>query len=388
MLSLLISVCMLAASLSFSVSAVSVEGQGTNYPFVFVNGYWGYGEYDKFYKIMPYWGMQDGDVLEYLRDQGYEAYAASVDPVRSARVRACELYAQLTGTVVDYGLAYSEKVGIERFGEDYSGRALFEGWGQADAQGKIKKVNLAGHSFGGATIRLLSALLEAGDEAERAATPVDDLSPLYAGGNGGLVHSITTLASPHDGTSFGEAMPLIYTMAQAVGLTDIKGDIPSLLGIFDYLKAMSRAFAIGIGEGSGAYDITFKGAAELNAGIPTYEDIYYFSVPTDCTQPGPLGFRLPDPSKTDVIFLMTTLISTLYAPDPAWQANDGLVNTVSAMAPKGEAQKEFDKNDISPGVWNVMPVFYGDHLAIVGGLTRPVEVKAFYLDIVETINVL
>ncbi len=386
LVSILIAFSLIAAILGIGASAAPT--QGTNYPFVFVNGYWGYGGYDKFYEILPYWGMQDGDLISYLHSQGYEAYAASVDPVRSARIRACELYAQLTGTKVDYGLAYSEKFGLDRFGQDYTGRPLFEGWGQADGQGGIKKVNLAGHSFGGATIRLLSALLEEGDEAERAATPAQELSPLYAGGNSGLIHSITTLASPHDGTSFGDAMPLIYTIAQAVGLTDIKSNIPSPLGIFDYLKAMSRAFAIGIEEGTGAYDITFKGAAELNAGIPTYENIYYFSVPTDCTLATPIGLRLPDSGKTDVIFLLTALITALYAPGEAWQNNDGLVNTLSAMAPKGEPQQDFDREDIEAGIWNVMPVFYGDHLSIVGGLTKRVEVKAFYLDIVTTINAL
>ncbi|HOO26282.1 MAG TPA: hypothetical protein PKW24_06680 [Clostridiales bacterium] len=374
--------------MSFGINVSARGSETTDYPFVFVNGYWGYGEYDDFYKVMSYWGMQDGDVLKYLRSQGYEAYAASVDPVRSARIRACELYAQLTGTVVDYGEAYSAKIGINRFGADYTGRPLFEGWGQKDVTGKVKKVNLVGHSFGGATIRLLTALLDQGDEAERAVTPKEDLSPLYAGGNHGLVHSITTLASPHDGTSFGEAMPLIYAVSQAVGLTDIKGEGPKFLGIFDYLKAMSKAFAIGIGEGTGAYDITFKGAAELNAKIPTYEDIYYFSVATDSTMNAPLGLRLPDPEITDVVFIFPALITTVYAPNSAWQNNDGLVNTVSALAPKGQPQKDFDRNNIVPGVWNIMPVFYGDHLAIVGGLTRPVEVKAFYLDIVETINTL
>lgn len=61
------------------------------------------------------------------------------------------------------------------------------------------KVNFIGHSFGGVSARMLTELLINGSEEERAATDPSDLSLLFKGGNTGLVHSITTLASPHNG---------------------------------------------------------------------------------------------------------------------------------------------------------------------------------------------
>jgi triacylglycerol esterase/lipase EstA (alpha/beta hydrolase family) len=56
----------------------------TNYPYVFVHGLSGWGSYDDTYKLMPYWGMFGCDLMKYLEDKGFEAYAASVAPTDSA----------------------------------------------------------------------------------------------------------------------------------------------------------------------------------------------------------------------------------------------------------------------------------------------------------------
>ena len=148
----------------------------TNYSYVFVHGLMGWGKYDPQYKIMPYWGMFGGELLGKLNDKGYDCYAASVAPSDSAWDRACELYAQLTGTVVDYGKAHSERCGHERFGKDFTDNALIEKW---DAENKI---NLLGHSFGGATIRVFASLMAQGNEAEIEATDENDISPFFTGG--------------------------------------------------------------------------------------------------------------------------------------------------------------------------------------------------------------
>ena len=94
--------------------------------YVFVHGLSGWGSYDKADKRMPYWGMRNGSLIEFLGKKGYDCYSASVDPIGSARDRACELYAQLYGKRVDYGKAHSEKYGHERFGRDFSSCPLGE----------------------------------------------------------------------------------------------------------------------------------------------------------------------------------------------------------------------------------------------------------------------
>ena len=158
--------------------------------YVFVHGLSGWGIYDKAYRRMPYWGMRGGDLMTYLREHGFDCYAASVAPTGSAWDRACELYAQLAGTRVDYGKAHSESYRHARYGRDYSGRPLIPKW-----DGETRLV-LLGHSFGGATVRMFSELLAHGDTDERRITAPEELSPLFAGGMEKRIVSIVTLRVP------------------------------------------------------------------------------------------------------------------------------------------------------------------------------------------------
>ena len=88
--------------------------------YIFVHGLSGWGSYDAAYQRMPYWGMRGGDLMAWLRDQGFDCRAASVAPTGSAWDRACELYAQLAGPRVDYGAAHSRRYLHNRFGRDFS----------------------------------------------------------------------------------------------------------------------------------------------------------------------------------------------------------------------------------------------------------------------------
>ena len=65
--------------------------------FVFVHGLSGWGSYDESYRRMPYWGMRSGDLMPFLKEKGFDSYAASVAPSGSAWDHTCELYAQLAG---------------------------------------------------------------------------------------------------------------------------------------------------------------------------------------------------------------------------------------------------------------------------------------------------
>ena len=74
--------------------------------------------------------------------------------------------------------------------------------------------------------------------------------------------------------------------------------------------------------------------------------------------------------------------------DERWQENDGLVNTVSAMAPLGAPSKEIDPAQIEPGVWQVMPTYYGDHMSLQGGIMKRNDIRPFYLELLELIDTL
>lgn len=139
-------------------------------PVVFVHGLMGWGQRAGINAVLPYWGMTTGSLPDYLATQGYETYAASVGPLSSAWDRACELYAQLTGTTVDYGAAHAAEYGHARYGVTYD-KPLFEGW-SAD-----KKINLVGHSFGGATTRLFLEILTNGCPEEVAAAKAAGVAP-------------------------------------------------------------------------------------------------------------------------------------------------------------------------------------------------------------------
>ena len=208
-ISVVLSVCMLLSLLSVSALAKETtwaDVTKNEYPFVFVHGMGGWGAYETA-APMPYWGgmnfeglkMSTGsdNIVDILNENGVEVYEASVGPFSSAWDRACELYAQLTGTVVDYGEAHSRAHNHDRYGYSYEGNALMgENWDMETP------INIMGHSFGGPTVRLFASLMYYGDEAELAATG-EGTSPLFTGGHD-LIHSVATFSSPNDGTPIAD----------------------------------------------------------------------------------------------------------------------------------------------------------------------------------------
>ncbi len=325
----------------------------TNYSYVFVHGLMGWGQYDAQYKAMPYWGMFGGELMKKLNAKGYDCYAASVAGTASAWDRACELYAQLTGTVVDYGKEHSERCGHERFGKDFTGNALVEKW---DAENKI---NLLGHSFGGATMRVFASLMAVGSEAEMNATASDDISPFFTGGKEDWIYSLTALAAPHNGTTAYESS---------------SSDIDSA-----------------------AYDMYIDNAHALNETIFTSNKTYYFSIPCSATNQNADGTHSADNKKMEILFQSsanqmgkyTGVTAAGYVVDESWQENDGLVNTKSAMAPSSAPSKVFDANNITKGVWNIMPTYKGDHMSLQGGFLKTnTDVERLYTEHLHMINCL
>ena len=158
-----------------------------NYPVVICHGLMGWGEQDLIDKTFPHFGLtKEKDLCKHLRERGIEVYRPSLGPVNSGWDRACVLWAYLFGGRVDYGKVHSEKYGHARFGKEYPG--VLKDLGQTEAH---KKINLLGHSFGGPTVKEIVALFVYGSEEERNGTSPEDLSPLFAGGHGGLdLHDI------------------------------------------------------------------------------------------------------------------------------------------------------------------------------------------------------
>ena len=423
--SLTLAIAVLLASLAFLAGCAifTKPGVPTTYPWVFVHGLNGFGE-DKLDAI-AYWGGSIGGtgLMPMLRAAGYECYAPSGAPEGSAWDRACELYAQLTGGRVDYGKAHSEKFGQQRFGVTYSA-PLFAGWGSVDENDNLRKVNLVAHSFGGATARLLAALLKDGDAAEREVSP-DDCSPLFAGGKEDWIFSLTCLAAPHNGTSLlawaqelinsigGKAIiATLESLGQSWDITRIAKlleGIPLLDGIADALNDTGRSITgktitdtihlLGTPDNA-YYDLGIAGAAELNLRTGVSEKMYYFSYPVDGTEfsgdntkrvpTGEMGFaplRIP----ARIIGGWTGLAGAVTV-DAAWLPNDGLVNTISAEAPFNELREDvagaMDWTAAETGRWYVMPVTRGDHGTLIGLGKDEAYLRAFYTELLAGIDAL
>ncbi len=375
MLVLLFSAC------SKAPAKVDSSGFVTSYPFVFVHGLSGWGSYDKQNKYIPYWGMLTGDLLEYLNGEGFECYSASVDPTGSAWDRACELYAQLSGSVVDYGEKHSKRCNHERYGKDFSDMPLIEKW---DSEHKI---NLLGHSFGGATVRMLTELLANGSEDEINATDSDSLSPLFTGGKADWVYSLTALAAPMNGTT-----------AYDIDGSESIGD-GMKAKIYEKLNKMMSAGTKEKDDGradfdNANFDMLIDNAKKMNERIETLDNLYYFSIPCCSTVKADDGTHYPDENKTEPLFMKPSILMGKFTEttpeglviDESWQMNDGLVNTVSATAPFNAPQQLFDENDIKRGIWNIMPTYDGDHMSLQGGITKKNDVRDFYTELLTMIN--
>ncbi len=348
----------------------------TDIKYVFVHGLAGWGSYDLRNEFFPYWGLSGGSIIRYLNNHGYDSYAASVDPTGSAWDRACELYAQLTGTRVDYGEAHSKEAGHERFGEDFTGRALLDDF---DAS----RIALISHSFGGVTVRLFTEIIKNGSEEERAATDEADLSPFFKGGNGDNILAVVTLAAPTNGTT-------AYDLYEDESF-DLKSiDIPE-----EYEKHSGAVSKSTRAEQDGraswdyaSYDMHIDNALAMNERISTFEDVYYFAYPFSSVTVDDNGDVYPDPSITENIFMKGAVYMSKYEGitkggtiiDRSWQPNDGLVNVISAGAPFNAPAADYVRDmSVEPGIWYVMPVTRGDHMSVQGGLTKRVNMKPFYL---------
>lgn len=380
-----------------------------DYTYVLVHGMGGWGENAGINNIVPYWGSTTGSISAYLRSQGVPVAEATVGPFSSAWDRACELYAQLMGTTVDYGAAHSEAHGHERYGRTYT-TALVENWGTKTDGGQMRKINLVGHSFGGNTIRLLTSLLEYGCEEEKKASP-DDCSPLFTGGKGELVNSVTTLCSPHNGSTLFYVVDHGKLIETALNVLFATGGIGNLYnssivdfqlehfgiksGNDDTISLVNGDFSKG--KDNAFYDLSPDGAAELNKTIKMVEDVYYFSFAYNTTKKSPISdHQIPIASTMVVLMPVATLIGRYtntsadasITIDNSWLPNDGLVNVVSAQYPTGDEHVDYngDSEELNRGCWYVFPTLEGDHGTVIGMNGKTDETRKFYTDHIALIN--
>ena len=305
--------------------------------------------------------------------------------------RACELYANLTGTTVDYGVAHSKEKGHNRFGETFP-EAMLPDWTPE------RSIHLLGHSFGGPTMRMFVELLRNGSPEERAATPAGQLSPLFEGGHGDLVKSITSISRPFDGITFPHALPKLvdggltygipmvasiignvgsgrvydFQMSQW-GITAVKEGVRfarnmlNMKAIRHFAKAKDNVFA----------DIHIPQAAEINKKLSVPAEQYLFAVTGNGTKKGKNGNWVKAPI---MIFAFAPFAYSLGKfPDQTiagvkitegWRQNDGIVPVESGRHPTTEPWCEWEDvkdKPIQKGIWHALPTVPGDHGTVIGG---------------------
>ncbi|MBR5496707.1 MAG: hypothetical protein IKV76_01860, partial [Clostridia bacterium] len=323
-----------------------------------------------------------------------------------------EVYAQLTGTVVDYGAAHSEAHCHDRYGYDYTDKCIMpEPWDTESA------INLVGHSFGGPAVRLFASLIAYGDADEIAATG-EDTSPLFMGGHENAIHAVVTFSGVHNGSPIANlvhdspVMTMLFTLLNLWGSTvgrnllmwDMQMGHIGLTPTQDEERtsfSMEKVRTAVANQDNCGYDLTLRGAAELNAKIKTVENAYYYSYSCNASNKTAVNTYVPI-STTFALFIPTSIyigalegktIDGIYM-DETWAKNDGIVPLASALYPSTEADtaRSYEEavnagEEIEPGRWYYMPIMEGfDHFDFCGTIDYPTSFEDFYCTLVETVN--
>lgn len=393
LVSLLIAAALIISCLSVCVSA---EDTDKSAPVILIHGMMGWGEDSAMWADMPYFGMAAGSLPDMLRAEGYTVVAPSVAPMGSCHDRCCELYAKLTGTVVDYGEAHSAKYGHERYGRDYTGQALLgEDW-------DFGEVILVGHSFGGPTVKAFASLCAYGSAEEREASG-DDVSPLFEGGHADAVKACVTFCGPLNGSVLANLMndtPVLATgfvlMMNILNVMknskwDFMLDQWGIQNEFNIGKAMKLLRS---GDHCG-YEMTLRGAKEMLAEYPDSPGITYVSYAACMTEENDCGYAVVNGMN---VMTPTAMLTGLFVGRTVdgekigkeWGMTDGLVPLPSARCPRESEGVEWTPGEpLARGVWNMTPVrmnaTHGYGCSPVAGETAE-DFLGMYTELLDCVN--
>ncbi|HYD79438.1 MAG TPA: hypothetical protein VEC06_06490 [Paucimonas sp.] len=419
------------ARMALALAALSMTGAafaGNNYPIVLVHGFLGFGPNELQGSGFKYWGGF-GDVEAYLRTRNgtHPVMTAVVGPVSSNWDRAAELYYQIKGGCVDYGATRTAKYAAYGKIQKPAGKcwakdrnnnpnnyplALYPEW---DANHPI---HLIAHSQGGQTSRVLIQLLENGSPDGN-----EGGGELYSGGKIGWVKSLTTISTPHNGTTLREVildyLPKVSELAgkiiETAGLGGSSNPVYNFkLEQYGLAQRPAETFWQFIERIKGApfwslsnrdaaqWDLGPDGARELNGWVKTSPHVYYYSIGSKGTEQGsfccngtdriiaPFQSSSYQYARDDMIFFLKPTAGEWVVPsifqrgmgsytqsdpsrvivDASWFPNDGVVNTVSMKSPAWQPVRNFDGTSVR-GTWNYLGYYNQyDHFDVIGWL-RP-----------------
>ncbi len=370
-------------------------------PHVLVHGMFGWGESEKVNKFLPYWGTTSGDAVKYLRDQGHEVYTATVGPLSGTWYTACELYAQLTGTRVDYGEYHASKSGQRRFGRTYD-KPLVEGWSEE------KKIHLIGHSYGASTVRMFTHILTHGAPEEVAMSGKENVSPFFLGGQQNKLASVTSVCGTLNPTkTFNVAKKYRLLPIMKVGVIGISALISrSPIGGGKFMSC--RLERMGICDTPGTHDrlpfrqamrlekedpnsiyddLSPEGLRKMNEYIRITETLPYISYPFNAVKKH--GKLILFKCFFLMLYAITSLIffDNFISRKKTDLVHDGLLEIESAEHPDDEPFEYYDREKgLQDGTWNVMPITYADHGLPVGLFHGKKSTRKFLHDMLTFIE--
>jgi len=356
------------------------------YPIVLIHGFMGWGENEM--GGYHYWGGIN-NYVEMLRNEGHIVFNVSVGPVSSNWERAVEVYTQLKGGQVDYGKSHAKKYNIIQKppGKIYPG--LYTNWSSECP------VHIIGHSMGGQTARMLQYLLinvQFQDEENH----ILEKSQLLGKENKNWVKSITSIVTPHDGTTLVDVVNKTLPFIQYfIGLGGVVGTQFYNFDLeqwgfnrrwneswSDYLERLKNHKAWKT-KNISSWDLSLEGSKELNGYLKADPNIYYFSFSAKTTEKSDFSpSHVPIPAASILTKTRSKILGSKYgywsdgtSTDSTWFPNDGIVNTRSMFGPTTGVNKsdkiiKYDDKikDFSPGVWYSFGPFILDHWQIIGHL--------------------
>ncbi|CBJ27749.1 conserved unknown protein [Ectocarpus siliculosus] len=163
---------------------------------VLVHGILGWGPDEVF--GLPH--IKHGHVLE---DSGcFKVHTVALVILGSNHDTCAQLHAQLVGGYADHGLEHSTNISVQH---DRYGDKNYTGFIPDFLVPGNMRTYFVAHSLGATTVRQCEIYWRDGSAAEKAATPTDDLSPLYQGGHIDVVSGLVSLNGPIDGTLLVDA---------------------------------------------------------------------------------------------------------------------------------------------------------------------------------------
>tara|TARA_B100000945_G_C20414642_1_gene614503 strand:+ start:794 stop:1942 length:1149 start_codon:yes stop_codon:yes gene_type:complete len=338
-----------------------------NYPIFLLHGFlgWGNDELNHYY----YWGG-DESLENYLRQQGHEVYTLSVGPISPNWDRAIEVFYQIKGGQVDYGQKHSLEKGMIQKPKGKSYPGFYKTWDEDNP------IHIIAHSQGGQTATKLELLLKQ--------EIFEEESILLSRSLNGWIKSITTISTPHQGTTLGhivlDLVPFIESFAPWLVFLNNKTtnqyynfDLEQW-GLKKNINESTSAFFLRIKNSNlknqknlCSWDLSLDGASEFNSTYFSDTLVHYFTITTFATKKDDNSqYYIPD-STLHPYHWPTAIMMGQYndAPNNLWYKNDGIVNTISMFGPTNQKHSTYSPPS-KPGIWQNIANYNMDHVTIIG----------------------